>query len=150
MIRVIKPEGFGNIQLEDVPIPEIESRQVLVRTHTTLISRGSELFRRYIREDAVSPTIMGYSLTGTVEKIGRDVTEFDVGQRVKVVAPHAQYAVGDADSTRGHIVSPFPMTCPLRRERSFYSVRRRPLGRHRPASRRGTRLLFSDKAWSEV
>ncbi|MDE0041474.1 MAG: zinc-binding dehydrogenase [Candidatus Poribacteria bacterium] len=107
MIRVIKPEGFGNIQLEEVPIPEIESRQVLVKTHTTLISRGSELFRRYIREDAVSPTIMGYSLTGTVEKIGRDVTEFDVGQRVKVVAPHAQYAVGDADSTRGHIV-PLP------------------------------------------
>ena len=44
MIRVIKPEGFGNIQLEDIPIPEINNRQVLVRTHTTLISRGSELF----------------------------------------------------------------------------------------------------------
>ena len=26
MIRVIKPEGFGNIQLEDIPIPEINSR----------------------------------------------------------------------------------------------------------------------------
>ena len=24
MIRVIKPEGFGNIQLEDAPIPEID------------------------------------------------------------------------------------------------------------------------------
>ena len=107
MIRVIKPEGFGNIRLEEVPIPEIESRQVLVRTHTTLISRGSELFRRYIREDAVSPAVMGYSLTGTIEKIGRDVTEYDVGQRVKVAAPHAQYAVGDADSTRGHLV-PLP------------------------------------------
>ena len=106
MIRVIKPEGFGNIQLEEVPIPEIESRQVLVRTHTTLISRGSELFRRYIREEAVSPAIMGYSLTGNVEKIGRDVTEYHVGQRVMVAAPHAQYVVGDADSTRGHL---FPL-----------------------------------------
>ena len=28
MIRVIKPEGFGNIQLEEVPIPDIENRQV--------------------------------------------------------------------------------------------------------------------------
>ena len=28
MIRVIKPEGFGNIQLEDAPIPEINNRQV--------------------------------------------------------------------------------------------------------------------------
>ena len=66
MIRVIKPEGFGNIQLEDIPIPEINSRQVLVRTHTTLISRGSELFRRYIMEEAIPPSMMGYSLTGVV------------------------------------------------------------------------------------
>lgn len=107
MIRVIKPEGFGNIQLEDVPIPEIDSRQVLVRTHTTLISRGSELFRRYIKEEAVSPSIMGYSLTGTVEKTGRDVTEYHLGQRVMVAAPHAQFAIGDVDSTRGHLV-PLP------------------------------------------
>ena len=65
MIRVIKPEGFGNIQLEDAPIPEINSRQVLVRTERTLISRGSELFRRYISEEALPHSIMGYSLTGT-------------------------------------------------------------------------------------
>ena len=76
MIRVIKPDGFGNIQLQDVPIPTINSRQVLVRTGATLISRGSELFARYIKEEAVSPSIMGYSLTGTVEKIGSDVTEY--------------------------------------------------------------------------
>ena len=73
MIRVIKPEGFGNIQLEDIPIPEINSRQVLVRTHTTLISRGSELFRRYIMEEAIPPSMMGYSLTGVVEQIGSAV-----------------------------------------------------------------------------
>ena len=107
MIRVIKPEGFGNIQLEDVPIPQISRRQVLVRTERTLISRGSELFRRYIRDEAVAPSIMGYSLTGTIEQIGDNVTEYHVGQRVMVAAPHAEYAVGDADSTRGHLV-PLP------------------------------------------
>ena len=98
MIRVIKPEGMGNIQLEEVPIPKFNSRQVLVRTAKTLISRGSELFRRYIVEEAVSPSIMGYSLTGTIEEIGSEVTEYHVGQRVMVVAPHAQYAIGDIDS----------------------------------------------------
>ena len=36
MIRVIKPEGFGNIQLEDAPIPEINSRQAVSYTHLTL------------------------------------------------------------------------------------------------------------------
>ena len=98
LIRVIKPKGMGNIQLEEVPIPKFNSRQVLVRTAKTLISRGSELFRRYIMEEAVSPSIMGYSLTGTIEEIGSEVTEYHVGQRVMVVAPHAQYAIGDIDS----------------------------------------------------
>ena len=106
MIRVIKPEGFGNIQLEDIPIPEINSRQVLVRTHTTLISRGSELFRRYIMEEAIPPSMMGYSLTGVVEQIGSAVTEYEVGQRVMVVAPHAEYAVGEVDaSVDGRVVA---------------------------------------------
>ena len=104
MIRIIKPEGFGNIQLEDTPIPKINNRQILVRTHTTLISRGSELFRRYIMEEAIPPSIMGYSLTGVVEKVGEDVTEYQVGQRVMVVAPHAEYAVGDVDGESGRIV----------------------------------------------
>ena len=104
MIQVIKPEGFGNIQLEEVPIPDINSRQVLVRTEVTLISRGSELFRRYIRDEALPASIMGYSLTGIVEKVGADVTEYQIGQRVMVAAPHAQYAVGDADSQNGHLV----------------------------------------------
>ena len=30
-------------------------------------------------------------------------TEYQVGQRVMAAAPHAQYVVGDADSTRGHL-----------------------------------------------
>ena len=76
MIQVTKPEGFGNIQLEIVPDPEIKQEQVRVKTDTTLISRGSELFRRYILEEAVSPSIMGYSLTGTVDKVGDEVNDF--------------------------------------------------------------------------
>ena len=70
MIRIVKPEGFGNIQLQEAARPEITARQVLVRTEATLISRGSELFRRYVKEEAVPARIMGYSLTGTVEHNG--------------------------------------------------------------------------------
>lgn len=104
MFRVIKPEGFGNIQLEEVPIPEINDRQIRVKSDTTLISRGSELFRRYIREEAVSPSIMGYSLTGTVDATGAAVTDYKVGDRVMVVAPHAQYVIAEPDPTDGRIV----------------------------------------------
>ena len=104
MFRVIKPKGFGNIQLEEVPIPEINANQIRVKADTTLISRGSELFRRYIREEAVSPSIMGYSLTGTVDAVGAAVTDYSVGDRVMVVAPHAQYVIAEPDPTDGRIV----------------------------------------------
>ena len=107
MLQVTKPEGFGNIQLEDVPMPEINPRQIRVETDTTLISRGSELFRRYIREDAVPPSIMGYSLTGIVDAVGAEVTNYRVGERVMVVAPHAQYVVAEPNATDGRIVSLF-------------------------------------------
>src|SRR5438445_2484481 len=98
MIRAIKPAGFGNVQLEEVPVPAITERQVLVRVHTTLISRGSELFARYNQEQAVNPEIMGYSAAGVVERVGAAASEYRVGDRVMVVAPHAEYAVGDPDS----------------------------------------------------
>ena len=107
MLQVTKPEGFGNIQLEEVPMPEINARQIRVETDTTLISRGSELFRRYIREEAVPPSIMGYSLTGIVDAVGAEVTEYEVGQRVMVVAPHAQYVVAEPNATDGRIVPLF-------------------------------------------
>ena len=104
MFRVTKPEGFGNIQLEEVPIPEINESQVRVKADTTLISRGSELFRRYIREEAVSHTIMGYSLTGTVDAVGAEVADYRVGERVMVVAPHAEYVIAEPETTDGRIV----------------------------------------------
>ncbi len=105
MFRVIKPEGFGNIQLEEVPIPEVNANQIRVKTDTTLISRGSELFRRYILEEAVSPAIMGYSLTGTVDAVGNQVTDYHVGERVMVVAPHAEYVAAEPNPTDGRTVS---------------------------------------------
>ncbi len=104
MLQVTKPEGFGNIQLEEVPMPEINARQVRVAADTTLISRGSELFRRYIMEEAVPPSIMGYSLTGVVEAVGAEVSSYRVGDRVMVVAPHAQYVVAEPNATDGRIV----------------------------------------------
>jgi len=107
MIRVTKPEGFGNIQLEEVPMPEVNAQQIRVKTDTTLISRGSELFRRYIREEAVPSSIMGYSLTGTVDAVGAEVTDYGLGERVMVVAPHAEYVVAEPNAADGRIVPLF-------------------------------------------
>ncbi len=105
MFRVIKPEGFGNIQLEEVETPKVNTNQIRVRTDTTLISRGSELFRRYILEEAVPPSIMGYSLTGSIDTVGEQVVDYEVGERVMAVAPHAQYVIMEPNPTDGRVVS---------------------------------------------
>ena len=70
MIRVTKPEGFGNIVLEEVPIPPVGLNEVRVRSKVSLISRGSEILRRYMHEEAIDPRIMGYSLAGVVDAVG--------------------------------------------------------------------------------
>lgn len=114
MWRVAKHEGVGNVVLEEVPLPEPGPNQALVRIHASLISRGSELWRRYELAEAVDPGIMGYSTTGTVERIGSGVTAFAPGDRVVVTAPHAEYALANVDpaAVRGRIV-------PLAPELSF-------------------------------
>ena len=74
MWRVAKHKGLGNIVMEQVPIPELGPKEVLVRVHRSLISRGSELWRRYVMPGPVDPRSMGYSTAGVVEKVGTDVT----------------------------------------------------------------------------
>ena len=95
MWRVGKHEGVGNVVLEQVPIPEVGAGQVLTRTHVSLISRGSELWRRYVLEEAVPASMMGYSTTGTVERVGAGVTGVAPGDRVVASAPHAEYSLVD-------------------------------------------------------
>ena len=93
MWRAAKGEGVGNVFLEQVPIPEPGPDEVLARTRVSLISRGSELWRRYVMEHPVSPEMMGYSTTGVVERVGAQVTGFAAGHRVVVTAPHAEYSL---------------------------------------------------------
>jgi len=110
MQRVVKHEGVGNIVLEEIQIPEPGPGQVLVKLHASLISRGSELWARYEKEQAVDPGIMGYSATGVVERVGPDVTEYAPGDRVAIVAPHAEYAMGSTGlgSVRGRMTPLHP------------------------------------------
>lgn len=93
MWRVGKHEGVGNVVLEQVPVPQPGPGQALVRTHASLISRGSELWRRYERQEAIDPGMMGYSTTGVVARAGAAVTEFTAGDRVVATAPHAEFSL---------------------------------------------------------
>lgn len=96
MKRVAKPEGKFNVVLEDAPMPAVGPHDVRVRNVRSLISRGSELWRRYIRPEAVDPQIMGYSVAGVVDAVGAEVEGFAPGDRVGVSGPHAQFVVQDS------------------------------------------------------
>lgn len=92
MWSLIKHQGAGNIQLEEIPIPHVGPRDVLVKTQVTLISSGSEVVGRYLREDALDSKAMGYSAAGIVDTAGEAAfTQFTPGDRVVVTGPHAQY-----------------------------------------------------------
>ena len=106
MQRLEKLDGFGNVQMVEVDVPTPEPDEVLVKVQRSLISRGSELFARYVKEEAVPARIMGYSDAGEVVDVGGSVEGIAVGQRAKVSAPHAQYVTKAA--TDGMSVYPLP------------------------------------------
>ena len=93
MKRVVKLEGKGNIAVEEVETPAFASNEALVKNMKSLISRGSELFARYVMPGVVDPQRMGYSDAGIVAAVGEDVRDVLVGDRVVAVAPHAEYVV---------------------------------------------------------
>ena len=96
MKRVAKPAGKFNVVVEDAPIPSVGPHDVRVRNVRSLISRGSELWRRYIREEAVDPRIMGYSVGGVVDAVGAEAAGFAPGDRAAISGPHAQFVVQDS------------------------------------------------------
>ena len=107
MKRVVKLEGKGNIAIEEIEIPQIASNEVLVKNQKSLISRGSELFARYVMPGIVDPSRMGYSDAGVVEAVGKDVQAVAVGDRVTAVAPHAEYVTGVPGTPDARII-PLP------------------------------------------
>jgi threonine dehydrogenase-like Zn-dependent dehydrogenase len=105
MKRLAKGKGYGNVYLEDAPVPALTSRGVVVRAHTSLISRGSEILRRYRLEGPVDPAIMGYSLAGTVAASSDEARAagFAPGDRVFALSPHAEYVAAEIEPEGVHL-----------------------------------------------
>ncbi len=121
MLRIGKARGVGNIVVEEAPTPSLESNQVLVETRASLISRGSELGGRYLREEAIDPIRVGYAAAGEVVAMGSGVQNYSVGDRVYVVGPHAQFVVGDATKTDEGIYRCHPLGTRLAFEEGAFS-----------------------------
>lgn len=65
-------------------LPELRPNEMLVRTEFSGVSQGTEIWAFTGRRPEIKfPTVPGYQAVGIVEAIGREVTQFQVGQRVK-------------------------------------------------------------------
>jgi threonine dehydrogenase-like Zn-dependent dehydrogenase len=94
MLQLEKLDGVGNVQMTEADIPAPGPDEVLVKVKRSLISRGSELFRRYVMPQALPTRMMGYSDAGEVTAVGAQVNHVQAGDRSNVSGPHAQYVVG--------------------------------------------------------
>ncbi len=91
--------GPRQVAVEDRPMPEPTPGQVLIRTHTTLVSIGTELSLlagdrqagrvwERLRDYPITP---GYDNVGTVVGVGDGVDASLIGRRVASYGPHAAY-----------------------------------------------------------
>jgi len=91
--------GQDQVEVRREPVTPIGSQQLLVQTHCTLISTGTEgicLGRKFAPDTSWDkwvkyPFYPGYSNVGTVLEIGAEVKDFQVGQRVASRSNHRQY-----------------------------------------------------------
>lgn len=125
MKQILQNLQSGETQVTEVPAPSISRGRLLIQTHNTLISAGTEKMLvefgqagllgkakaqpekvkqviDKIKTDGLLPTLesvfaklgeplpLGYCNAGKVIEVGRDVTGFEVGDRVISNGPHAE------------------------------------------------------------
>jgi len=74
--------GVNDVRMEEVPVPEIGSGEILVRVHTCGIC-GTDL-KKIATGSHSAPRIFGHETAGVVAKVGEGVRKFGVGERVVV------------------------------------------------------------------
>ncbi len=82
---ITKYGSAEGLQVQDVPIPELKSGEILVKIKASSVNpvdwklRNGQ-FRYFIR--LKFPAILGGDISGVVEKLGPDVTQFSVGDPI--------------------------------------------------------------------
>src|SRR5437868_12579400 len=74
--------GINDVRLEEVPVPQIERGEILMRVHTCGIC-GTDL-KKIATGSHSAPRIFGHETSGVVAAIGEGVSDFAPGDRVMV------------------------------------------------------------------
>lgn len=96
-VRIEQLGGPEVMQLVDIPVPEIKPHQILLKVEAVGLNYSDIMIRegKYLEQPRL-PYILGRECAGVIEKVGANVTGFEVGQRVFAVlggGALAEYAV---------------------------------------------------------
>lgn len=105
-MKAILAENFGPADVlsyrEDLEVPAISPKQVLIRVRTTCVNFADIKARNGNKSQGQPPFIPGLEAAGVVEQVGSDVTRFRPGQRVlafPLQGSYAEYAAAEEDLT---------------------------------------------------
>jgi len=70
----------GIVRVEEVPVPEVSDGEVLIKVAACGIC-GTDIKKIY-HAYVAPPQILGHELAGTIVAVGRDVTQWKLGDRV--------------------------------------------------------------------
>ena len=110
--QITKYSKKPHIQINEIPIPEIADNEVLVKVKAAAVNPLEMLIITgsvKLIQDYEFPLTLGNELTGVIEKVGKNVTEFQVGDAIYTRLPlekigaFAEYAAIDAAA-----ISPMP------------------------------------------
>jgi len=72
--------AVNDVRIEEIPVPEIGSGEVLMKIHTCGIC-GTDLKKIHTGSHS-APRVFGHEMSGTIVKVGEGVTDFKPGDRV--------------------------------------------------------------------
>ena len=79
-VRLIKPGQ--PLEMQEIPIPQFGSRDVLVRVKAAGICHSDAHYRAGVSPVYPLPLTLGHEVAGVVEQVGSEVTDVSVGDRV--------------------------------------------------------------------
>ena len=98
-VRIHFQDNGDELVMEDVPAPEPEAGQLLIRAQAIGLNRA-DLYRRRTAPEGQPepPRIPGLDVAGVIEAVGADVTGWSVGDPVTALVrgAYAEYAVANA------------------------------------------------------
>lgn len=85
MKALVKKERASGIWLEDVPVPEINDNEVLIKTlKNSICGTDVHIYKwdAWAQKTVPVPLVIGHEFMGKIAKVGKNVKNLQVGQRV--------------------------------------------------------------------